>query len=49
MRDSGREVRGVFGGLLVQDGDRAMEEPRNARVVTTRQPTAAELAGLAFG
>jgi phosphoribosylaminoimidazolecarboxamide formyltransferase / IMP cyclohydrolase len=49
MRDSRREVRGVFGGLLVQDADRAMEEPRSARVVTTRQPTAAELAGLAFG
>ncbi|MBI3784242.1 MAG: bifunctional phosphoribosylaminoimidazolecarboxamide formyltransferase/IMP cyclohydrolase [Deltaproteobacteria bacterium] len=49
MRAGGREVRGVFGGLLVQDGDRAMEDPRAAKVVTKRQPTSVELAGLAFG
>jgi phosphoribosylaminoimidazolecarboxamide formyltransferase/IMP cyclohydrolase len=49
MRDAGREVRGVFGGLLVQDADRAMEDPRAAKVVTKRTPTAEEYAGLAFG
>jgi len=49
MRGAGREVRGVFGGLLVQDADRAMEDPRAAKVVTKRQPTAEEAAGLAFG
>jgi phosphoribosylaminoimidazolecarboxamide formyltransferase/IMP cyclohydrolase len=45
----GREVRGVFGGLLVQDADRAMEDPRAAHAVTERQPTDAELTGMAFG
>jgi len=49
MRGAQREVRGVFGGLLVQDADRAMEDPRAAKVVTTRRPTAEEYAGLAFG
>ena len=44
-----RELRGVFGGLLVQDADSAMEDPRAARVVTARTPTADEYAGLAFG
>jgi phosphoribosylaminoimidazolecarboxamide formyltransferase/IMP cyclohydrolase len=42
-------MRGVFGGLLVQDADRAMEDVRAARVATKRQPTADEYAGLAFG
>jgi phosphoribosylaminoimidazolecarboxamide formyltransferase/IMP cyclohydrolase len=42
-------MRGVFGGLLLQDTDRAMEDPRAARVVTTRPPTSEEFAGLAFG
>jgi len=49
VRRSERELRGVVGGLLVQDVDRAMEDPRAARVVTTRTPTAEEYAGLAFG
>jgi phosphoribosylaminoimidazolecarboxamide formyltransferase/IMP cyclohydrolase len=49
MRRGGRELRGVFGGLLVQDADGAMEDPRAAKVVTKRQPTAEEYAGLAFG
>jgi len=49
VRKTIREVRGVFGGLLVQDADRAMEDVRAARVVTSRQPTPAEYAGLAFG
>jgi phosphoribosylaminoimidazolecarboxamide formyltransferase/IMP cyclohydrolase len=49
MRQTKREMRGVFGGLLVQDTDRAMEDPRAARVVTARPPTSEEFAGLAFG
>jgi phosphoribosylaminoimidazolecarboxamide formyltransferase/IMP cyclohydrolase len=49
MRSHRRDMRGVFGGLLLQDADRAMEDPRAARVVTARQPTADEYAGLAFG
>ena len=49
MRGNGRELRGVFGGLLVQDADRAMEDPRAAKMVTKRQPTTEEYAGLAFG
>lgn len=49
MKQHRREVRGVCGGLLVQDADLAMENPQAARVVTTRQPTAEESAGLAFG
>jgi len=49
MRPAGREVRGVFGGLLVQDADSAMEDPLTAKLVTKRSPTAEEYAGLAFG
>jgi len=49
MRRVAREVRGVFGGLLVQDPDSAMEDPRAAKLVTKRAPTDAEYAGLAFG
>ena len=45
----GRELRGVFGGLLVQDADAAMEDPRAAKVVTKRAPTDEEYTGLAFG
>jgi phosphoribosylaminoimidazolecarboxamide formyltransferase/IMP cyclohydrolase len=41
-------VRGVAGGLLVQEADRSMEDPRQARVVTTRAPTADELRALDF-
>jgi len=41
-------VRSVVGGLLVQDQDRAMEDPRAARVVTKRAPTDAEYRALAF-
>jgi len=44
----GPAVRGVAGGLLVQDADRTMEDPAAARVVTRRAPTPAELRGLAF-
>jgi phosphoribosylaminoimidazolecarboxamide formyltransferase/IMP cyclohydrolase len=41
-------VRGVVGGLLVQERDRAIEDPRAARVVTKRAPTAEELRALDF-
>lgn len=46
---AGREVRGVFGGLLAQDGDTAMEDVGQAQVVTQRAPSTAELTGLQFG
>jgi len=49
MRQHRHDIRGVFGGLLVQDADRAMEDPRAARVATKRQPTADEYTGLVFG
>ena len=41
-------VRGVAGGLLVQEADRAIEDPRDATVVTRRAPTPEELRALAF-
>jgi phosphoribosylaminoimidazolecarboxamide formyltransferase/IMP cyclohydrolase len=41
-------VRGVARGMLVQDQDRASEDPREGRVVTKRAPTAGELRALAF-
>jgi phosphoribosylaminoimidazolecarboxamide formyltransferase/IMP cyclohydrolase len=43
-----KTVRGVTAGLLVQDPDRAIEDPREARVVTKRAPTGDELGALAF-
>ncbi|HLY38032.1 MAG TPA: bifunctional phosphoribosylaminoimidazolecarboxamide formyltransferase/IMP cyclohydrolase [Candidatus Binatia bacterium] len=43
-----KAIRGVVGGLLVQDQDRAIEDPREAKVVTKRAPTTEELAALAF-
>jgi phosphoribosylaminoimidazolecarboxamide formyltransferase / IMP cyclohydrolase len=49
MRDAVREMRSVVGGLLVQDTDRAMEDPAQARVVTRRPPTDAEVAAMTFG
>jgi phosphoribosylaminoimidazolecarboxamide formyltransferase/IMP cyclohydrolase len=41
-------MRGVLGGLLVQDADRAVEDARAATVVTKRAPTAEELRALDF-
>jgi phosphoribosylaminoimidazolecarboxamide formyltransferase/IMP cyclohydrolase len=41
-------VRGVVGGLLVQDADRSREDLAAARVVTRRAPTRAELLALDF-
>lgn len=49
MRSHRREMRSVFGGLLLQDADRAMEDPHAARLVTKRQPTAEEYTAMAFG
>src|SRR5262245_21532516 len=42
-------VRGVAGGLLVQDADAPGREFDDAKVVTKRQPTDAERAALRFG
>jgi phosphoribosylaminoimidazolecarboxamide formyltransferase/IMP cyclohydrolase len=44
-----REMRSVVGGLLVQDADRAMEDPADARVVTRRPPSDAEVTAMRFG
>src|SRR5437867_2097097 len=41
-------LRGVTAGLLAQDADRAIEDAREASVVTRRAPTAEELRALAF-
>ena len=41
-------MRGVVGGLLVQEADRAVEDVRQARVVTQRAPTPDELRALDF-
>jgi phosphoribosylaminoimidazolecarboxamide formyltransferase/IMP cyclohydrolase len=41
-------LRGVRGGVLAQDLDRAMEDPAKAQVVTKRAPTPAELQAMAF-
>jgi len=49
MRAIDREVRGVVGGILVQDADRSMEDPATAKVVTRRRPTEREVAALRFG
>jgi len=42
-RRSGREVRSLVGGLLVQDRDLGEIDPGRLQVVTKRQPTDAEL------
>ena len=42
------EMRGVDGGLLVQDGDLASDDPAGWKVVTKRSPTEAEIAALRF-
>src|SRR6185295_12821082 len=49
MTGSASTMRGVARGLLVQDADRPGRELDEAKVVTKRQPTAAELAALRFG
>jgi phosphoribosylaminoimidazolecarboxamide formyltransferase/IMP cyclohydrolase len=45
---TGVDMRKVVGGLLVQDRDIAMMPASEAKVVTKRQPTAAELKALDF-
>ncbi|MDY0087592.1 MAG: bifunctional phosphoribosylaminoimidazolecarboxamide formyltransferase/IMP cyclohydrolase [Coriobacteriia bacterium] len=42
------ESRAVEGGMLIQTGDRVAEDPATFRVVTRREPTAAELEQLLF-
>ncbi|MDR2844897.1 MAG: bifunctional phosphoribosylaminoimidazolecarboxamide formyltransferase/IMP cyclohydrolase [Puniceicoccales bacterium] len=44
-----REVRGVIGGVLVQDSDTQPVAPHTFKVVTKRQPTPAEWEALLFG
>src|SRR5262249_33597760 len=41
-------VRSVAGGLLVQERDGLLEDPKSWKAVTKRAPTAAELADMAF-
>jgi phosphoribosylaminoimidazolecarboxamide formyltransferase/IMP cyclohydrolase len=48
-RLAGRELKGVFGGLLVQDADLSIEDPRRAKIVTKRAPTERELDAMSFG
>jgi phosphoribosylaminoimidazolecarboxamide formyltransferase/IMP cyclohydrolase len=44
-----QEVRSVVGGVLLQDRDRTLGDVTQFRVVTARQPTTEEWAGLLFG
>ncbi|TMA34072.1 MAG: bifunctional phosphoribosylaminoimidazolecarboxamide formyltransferase/IMP cyclohydrolase [Deltaproteobacteria bacterium] len=43
------DLRRVFGGVLVQEPDHALEDVAACRVATQRKPTEAELRALAFG
>ena len=47
--DALREIRSVVGGVLVQDRDRTIGNVREFKVVTKREPTTDEWAGLMFG
>jgi phosphoribosylaminoimidazolecarboxamide formyltransferase/IMP cyclohydrolase len=47
--DSLQEVRSVIGGVLLQDRDKILGNLREFKVVTKRQPTAEEWAGMLFG
>ncbi|MBI1851235.1 MAG: bifunctional phosphoribosylaminoimidazolecarboxamide formyltransferase/IMP cyclohydrolase [Planctomycetes bacterium] len=47
-RAEDRDVRGMVGGLLVQDRDRTLLEEKATRVVSRRQPTEAEWQSLRF-
>jgi phosphoribosylaminoimidazolecarboxamide formyltransferase / IMP cyclohydrolase len=47
-RERGLAFRQVAGGFLVQDRDAAMVEAADLKVVTLRQPSAAEMADLLF-
>ena len=44
-----REIRSVVGGVLVQDRDRTLGNVKDFKVVTKREPTAEEWAGMMFG
>ncbi len=44
-----QEIRSVVGGVLVQDSDRTLGNAKEFRVVTKREPTAEEWAGMMFG
>ncbi|MFI5358178.1 MAG: bifunctional phosphoribosylaminoimidazolecarboxamide formyltransferase/IMP cyclohydrolase [Opitutales bacterium] len=43
-----QEVRSVVGGVLLQDRDKILGNPAEFKVVTKRQPTEAERAGMLF-
>jgi phosphoribosylaminoimidazolecarboxamide formyltransferase/IMP cyclohydrolase len=47
-RRQGLQLRGVSGGMLVQSADASVEDLGQARVVTSRAPTADELLALDF-
>jgi phosphoribosylaminoimidazolecarboxamide formyltransferase/IMP cyclohydrolase len=47
--DALQEVRSVVGGVLVQDRDRTLGKVDAFKVVTKREPTAEEWAGMLFG
>ena len=47
--DSLLDVRSVVGGLLVQDRNKLLGNPRDFKVVTKRQPTESEWATMMFG
>lgn len=48
VEGNANEIVSVLGGLLIQQDDRAMEEPESWTVVTDRQPTKEEQAAMAF-
>jgi phosphoribosylaminoimidazolecarboxamide formyltransferase/IMP cyclohydrolase len=47
--DALQEIRSVVGGVLVQDRDRTLGNVRDFKVVTKREPTPEEWAGMLFG
>jgi phosphoribosylaminoimidazolecarboxamide formyltransferase/IMP cyclohydrolase len=47
--DALQEIRSVVGGVLVQDRDRTLGNVREFKVVTKREPTPEEWAGMIFG
>jgi phosphoribosylaminoimidazolecarboxamide formyltransferase / IMP cyclohydrolase len=49
LPESGRDVRSVIGGLLVQDSDLADVEGLEHKVVTDRPPTKDEIEAMEFG
>jgi phosphoribosylaminoimidazolecarboxamide formyltransferase/IMP cyclohydrolase len=44
-----QEIRSVIGGVLVQDRDKTLGNVRDFKVVTKREPTSEEWAGMMFG